>query len=214
MRLLILVCCLISVPAFGSPGEWQLARHDNVRDIRVYLRAVPGTDYKGFYATTRVRASLSSVVAVLSDVPAMPEWIARMRSARVLRRDANRELWVHGVYQLPYPFQEREAVLHSILTQRDNLTIDVATRAVGGMIGPHPRRVRLTNMQSSWRLTPEANGVVKIELWGQGNPGGYMPPVLFNFNLPDEPAQTLRNLRQMLLRERYQQKTLDYIRER
>jgi len=55
--------------------------------------------------------------------------------------------------------------------------------------------------------------VVRIEMWGQGEPGGYMPPLLFNYNLPDEPAQTLRHLRQMLMREKYRNKTLSYIHE-
>jgi len=40
-----------------------------------------------------------------------------------------------------------------------------------------------------------------------------MPPLLFNYNLPDEPAQTLRHLRQMLMREKYRNKTLSYIHE-
>lgn len=201
--------------SWAGTAEWQLARQDNVRDIRVYLRDMPGSSYKGFYATTRVRATLSDVVAVLSDVSAMPEWIARMKIARLVKRESNREVevWVHGVYQLPYPFLEREAVLHSTLKQDKSGVVEVVTRAEKGLIKANPKRVRLTNMHSIWRLTPEKGQLVRIEMWGQGEPGGYMPPLLFNYNLPDEPAQTLRNLRQMLTREKYQGRTLSYIRE-
>lgn len=213
MRWLVLGFCLLMCPGFATAGEWELVRRDEVRDIRVYLRKEPGSAYKGFYAITRAPASLSSVVAVLADVPAMPEWIARMRSARMLKRVADREVWVHGVYQLPYPFLERESVMLSTLTQKKNGSVEVATRAVSGMIGSNPGRVRLTDMHGLWRLTPEKGGMVKIELWGQGTPGGYVPPLLFNYNLPDEPAQTLRNLRQMLTRDKYRLRSLDYIRE-
>lgn len=202
--------------AFALPAraeQWTLARTDEVRDIRVYLRDTPGSSYKRFYATTRVPASLSTVVAALSDVSAMPEWIARMKSARLLRRDANREVWIHSVYHLPYPFLEREAVLHAVLRQDKSGAVEIVTRAEPGFVPANPRRVRLGDMHSVWRLTPEKNGVVKIELWGEGAPGGYVPHLLFNYNLPDEPQQTLRNLRQMLLREKYRAKTLDYIRE-
>lgn len=202
--------------AFALPAraeQWTLARTDEVRDIRVYLRDTPGSSYKRFYATTRVPASLSTVVAALSDVSAMPEWIARMKSARLLRRDANREVWIHSVYRLPYPFLEREAVLHAVLRQDKSGAVEIVTRAEPGFVPANPRRVRLGDMHSVWRLTPEKNGVVKIELWGEGAPGGYVPHLLFNYNLPDEPQQTLRNLRQMLLREKYRSKTLDYIRE-
>ncbi|HEX6591938.1 MAG TPA: START domain-containing protein [Moraxellaceae bacterium] len=197
-----------------AAADWQLARHDRERDIRIYLRDTPGSSYQNFYAVTRVKTRLSSVVAVLSDVPAMPEWIARVKSARLLRREADRDIWVQSIYKLPYPFLEREAVLHSSLRQEKSGTVEVVTKAEKGFITDNPKkRVRLLNMQSTWRLTPEKDGMVKIEMWGQGDPGGYVPPVLFNYNLPDEPAQTLKHLRQMLTREKYQNKTLGYIRE-
>lgn len=202
----------VCTPAVAA-ADWQLSRHDRERDIRVYLRDTPGSSYQNFYAVTRVKTRLSSVVAVLSDVPAMPEWIARMKSARLLRREADRDIWVQSIYKLPYPFLEREAVLHASLRQEKSGTVEVVTKAEKGFIPNDPKRVRLLNMQSTWRLTPEKDGIVKIEMWGQGDPGGYVPPMLFNYNLPDEPAQTLKLLRQMLTREKYQKKTLGYIRE-
>ncbi|MES2917893.1 MAG: hypothetical protein V4729_04665 [Pseudomonadota bacterium] len=208
-----LLALLLALAPAAQAEDWILARTDDVRDIRVYLRDTPGSNYKRFYATTRVPASLSSVVAVLSDVPAMPQWITRLKSARLLRRDANREAWVHGVYRLPYPFLEREAVLHSVLRQDKAGVVEIITRAEPGLVPANPKRVRLGDMHSVWRLTPEKKGVVKIELWGEGAPGGYVPPLLFNYNLPDEPQQTLRNLRQMLLRDKYRGKQLGYIRE-
>lgn len=209
----LLALLLLALAPAARADDWVLARRDETRDIRVYVRPTPGTTYKRFYATTRVPARLGSVVAVLSDVPALPEWIARMTSARLLRREANRDIWLHSTYRLPYPFQEREAVLHSTLHQDKSGVVEIVTRAEPGMVAPHPRRVRLLDMRSEWRLTPEKNGVVKIELWGEGTPGGYVPHLLFNYNLPDEPLQTLRNLRQMLTREKYRSKTLDYVRE-
>ena len=136
-----------------------------------------------------------------------------MSSARLLRREGNREAWIHTVYKLPYPFVEREAVLHSTLRQLPSGVVEIATRAEPGLVPANPKRVRLTRMSGLWRLTPEPRGVVKIELWGEGDPGGYVPHLLFNYNIAGEPQQTLRNLRQMLTREKYRGKTLPYIRE-
>ncbi|HET8729802.1 MAG TPA: START domain-containing protein [Moraxellaceae bacterium] len=210
LPLLALLLQLAGATASGA-DEWSLARRDDARDIRVYVRPMPGSTYKRFYAITRVQARLSTVVSALSDVSAMPEWIARMRSAQVVRREANREIWVHTIYRLPYPFLEREAVLHSTLHQDSTGVVEVSTRAEPGMVPPHPHRVRLLNLRSLWRLTPESNGMVKIELWGEGDPGGYVPHLLFNYNLPDEPAQTLRNFRHLLPREKYRTRTLDFL---
>lgn len=220
--LLVLLLCFFTASAGAaansseqknSAGEWRLSRQDTTREIRVYMRDVPGSSYNSFYAITRVQTRLTSVVAVLADVPAMPEWITRLRAVKLIKREADRDVWVHSIYRLPYPFLEREAVLHSTLRQDKDGVVEISTRPEKGFIPANPKRVRLLNMNSIWRLTPEKNGFVKIEMWGEGDPGGYVPPVLFNYNLPDEPAQTLKHLRQMLTREKYQKKTLGYIRE-
>lgn len=214
MRVFIIASLLFSMLLPAPAAAWDLARNDTERDIRVYVRAVPHSSYKSFYAVTRVKTPLGSVVAVLSDVPAMPEWIARMRSVKLLRRSADSELWVHARFRLPYPFLEREAVLHSSLQQdAQSRVVTIVTRSVPGFVPPSKARVRLLKMHSTWKLTPEKNGLVRIEFWGEGEPGGYVPPLLFNYNLPDEPALTLRHLRQMLTREKYRQRTFDYIRE-
>ena len=205
--------CFLLAPASWAAEDWHLARHDDSRDIQVYTRAAPGSDYDNFYAVTRVNANLGSVVAVLSDVSAMPEWITRLKSARLLKRQADSEVWIYSVYKLPYPFMEREAVLHSTLKQGSDGVVDVQTRTEPGLVPRNPKRVRLLNMQGRWRLTPEKNGVVKIEMWGAGAPGGYIPALLFNYDLPNEPAQTLRHLRQMLTRDKYRARKLPYIRE-
>lgn len=193
---------------------WELSRNDGERGIRVYLRDNPASSYKSFYAVTHVKNTLGAVVAVLSDVPAMPEWIARMKAVKLLRRNADKELWVHARYRLPYPFLERETVLYSLMRQ-DLATkvVTITTKSVPGFLIANKERVRLTNMNSTWKLTPEEGGMVRIEFWGEGEPGGYVPPILFNYNLPDEPVQTLRNLRKMLTREKYQHRQLSFIRE-
>ncbi|HEX4938921.1 MAG TPA: hypothetical protein VFX11_09615 [Candidatus Kapabacteria bacterium] len=214
MRGLVAAFLLILVSLPLRAETWELARSDETRNIRVYLRDVPHSSYKSFYAVTQVRTRLSSVVAVLSDVPAMPEWIARMKAVKLLRRNADSELWVHARYRLPYPFLEREAVLYSVMKQDPRTkVVTITTRSVPGFVRPQKDRLRLINMHSTWKLTPEKNGDVRIEFWGQGEPGGYVPPLLFNYNLPDEPVQTLRNLRQMLTRDKYQKRELHYIRE-
>ncbi len=64
--------------------------------------------------------------------------------------------------------------------------------------------MRLTNFKSTWQLSPLAKSGTKVELWGSGDPEGFVPALIFNYNLPDEPLQSLRQLRKMLLRDKYQ----------
>ena len=134
MRALIVACLLFFMPLPVMAAAWDMVRNDPERDIRVYVRDVQKSSYKSFYAVTRFKTSLGAVVAVLSDVPAMPEWIARMRGVTLLRRSGDNELWVHASYRLPYPFLEREAVLYSTLKQDPQTrVVTITTRSVPGM---------------------------------------------------------------------------------
>ena len=58
-------------------------------------------------------------------------------------------------------------------------------------------------------MAPLPTGGTKIELTGRGEPGGYMPSLIFNYNLADEAQQTVRLLRQMLIRPQYALKQIE-----
>lgn len=198
----ILIYLMLSVAALAA-ADWHLALQDKKRDIRVYTREISDSPYRSFYAITRTAAHPQTVLAVLSDVAAMPEWIARLRQTRVIKRHGNTDIWVHNIYKLPYPFHDREAVLHSKLTRYQNGTVEIVTTAEEGMV-PSSHNVRLLNIKSTWRITTESKDSVKIEWWGQGDPGGYMLPAIFNYSLANEPARALKFLHQMLQRPKYQ----------
>lgn len=200
MRLCLIALCLL--PALVRAAGWQMVRDDPERHIQVYVRGEASQPYHAVYALTDLQAPTSAVVAVLEDVPAAPEWIARVSASRVLRQQGD-ERWVYSNYHLPYPFQPRDAVLHSQLSRDAAGVVTLDTRAVSDMVEPRPGHVRLTDFHSTWKVTPEPGGHVRVELWGEGSPGGYIPSWLFNYSLPDEPVQTLRNLRRMVQRPRY-----------
>lgn len=186
--------------------DWELARQDKQRNIQVYTRAQDNSPYDEFHAQTLVPQPIGTVVAVLTDINAWPQWVARLKEVNVLKKQDDQS-WVYVVYKLPYPFIERDTVLHAHLIKDSKTSVVTITGyALSGYVVPTKslvKRVRLNNISSTWRLTPLAMGGTKIELSGHGEPGGYMPSLIFNYNLPDEPQQTLRLLRKMLLRPQY-----------
>ncbi len=199
----LVVLCL-SISAWAE--DWELVRQDKQRNIQVYTRGQENSPYDEFRAQTIVPQPINTVVAVLADINAWPQWVARMKEVTVLKKQ-NDQSWVYVVYKLPYPFIERDAVLYAHLI-KDPQTAGVTIKgyAVAGYPIPNKstvKRVRLNDINSMWRLTPLVSGGTQIELSGRGEPGGYMPSLIFNYNLADEPQQTLRMLRKMLLRPQY-----------
>ena len=179
-------------------------RSDTERGIQVYVQGDPSQPYHRFYAVAHIQAPLNVVLAVLTDVPSAPEWVARVVQARLLRHEAD-ESWVYTVYHLPYPLLPRDAVLHTVVRRpAAGGAVTIESHAVPGLVGLRPHYVRLQDAHSVWKLTPQPGGWLQVELWGEGSPGGYIPSWLYNYGLPDEPVQTLRNLRRMVQRPRYQ----------
>lgn len=202
MRLLsTLLLCLLS--ALASADDWQLRREDGIRSIRVYLRDRAGSPYHEVYAVTRMPGSVKRVEAVLGDFPAMPDWAPHLISARLLRQQGN-EAWIHVRYHLPYPFRQRDAVIRSRRSLSEEGAVSIRSDAVPGLVPATPDSIRLEHLQNTWRITPLPSGEVKIELWATAEPGGLVPAVLFNYNLAEDSLQSLRQLRRMLQRPKYQ----------
>lgn len=190
----------------GNDDGWRLQRQEPARQIRVYLHDRPDAQYRDVYAVTTLPGTPSGIESVLSDVAAMPEWAARVSESRLIKRQGNLA-WIYIQYRLPYPFKPRDVVVRSERTQSSGV-INIRSQAVRGFVKETPGKVRLHAVQSSWRLTPQPDGHVKIELWGSAEPGGLVPAVVYNYNLADDALQTLRQLRRMSVRDKYQDKAV------
>lgn len=200
-----ILCLLFSVVSYAD-NEWELAKEDTQRNIQVYLRPQLTNPYNEFYAQTIVPQPIETVLAVLADIGAWPQWIARIKKVQVLKKQDNQS-WVYVIYKLPYPFVERDTVLYARLSKNPKTSIvTIQSNAQANYPIPQDvsvKRVRLNELSSTWQLTPLPTGGTKIELTGRVEPGGYMPSLIFNYNLADEAQQTVRLLRQMLIRPQY-----------
>lgn len=204
--LAVSLLCL-SAMAFSSDdvGDgWRLQRQEPARQIRVYLHDRPNALYRDVYAVTAIKGSTQQIESVLSDVAVMPQWASRVSEARLIKRQGN-VAWIYIQYKLPYPFKPREVVVKSERME-SNGVVTIRSQAVRGYGRETEGKIRMHAVLSSWRLTPQPNGNVKIELWGSAEPGGLIPAVVYNYNLADDALQTLRQLRRMSLREKYQDK--------
>lgn len=213
--LVVVILSLLMSMQSAAQDDWELAKEDTQRNIQVYVRPQESNPYDEFYAQTIVPQPITTVVAVLSDINAWPQWLARIKKVQILKKQENQS-WVYVVYKLPYPFVERDTVLYARVSKNAKTSIvTIQSNAQANYpVPPMPqevtvKRVRLNELSSTWRLTPSATGGTKIELTGRGEPGGYMPSLIFNYNLADEAQQTLRLLRKMLIRPQYAPKPAD-----
>lgn len=206
MRVLSFVILSLLMQVSYAQPEWELSKEDTQRNIQVFTSSQEDSSYHQFKAVTLVPQNPQTVLAVLSDIPAWPQWLARIKQVKVLKKEKDRS-WVYVVYKLPYPFIERDMVVYNQVQSLVTGQIIIKTQALNNYpmaVESDVKRVRLTNFKSTWQLSPLAKSGTKVELWGSGDPEGFVPALIFNYNLPDEPLQSLRQLRKMLLRDKYQ----------
>lgn len=205
MRALLLVfMAMLSLHAQAS--DWSLKKSDLERDIRVYQRAHSSSAFDDIYAVTVLEGQPARIEAILTDASAMPEWLARVTQAKVISRKSDAAI-IYLRYTLPYPFRPRDAVLQSRRVNVDGAVL-IEAEAIAKKYPLQKDVVRMLGAKSRWKVSAVDEQRVKVELWGSGEPGGFIPAMLYNYNLADDAVQTLKQLRRMALREKYQRAEL------
>ena len=206
------LCCM---PV--SASEWALKKVDPEADIRVYYRTTD-SGYTEFKGVTHVRSRLSAFVALLGDVKRMPEWVYRNTSTETLKEISDTEVYARTVSEMPWPLTDRDAVLHSTLSQ-DPKTLAVTIRgsAVPTYLPASENHVRMPLVESYWSFTPIDSGTIEVVFQGFGDPGGNLSSGFLRWfvdlALWEAPYQTLLGMQQMISRDAYQQASFTYIRE-
>lgn len=198
----IVLMGLSSVLSSAAAATWTLVREDAARDIRVYTRDLPHSPFHEIYAITRVEGSVAGLERLFLDVAAMPQWVARLKRVQRLSAHSSGLVW-HATYELPYPFKPRDVVLRSTRQERQGV-VNWMTRSIPARVPVAPETIRMAQASNRWRLTPEGQTRVRVELWGALDPGGRVPALAYNYNVPDDALQTMRQLRRMSLRPQYQ----------
>jgi len=213
----------ISIAFLVAPGwvmsaeEWTLRRHDPELDVIVHDRGMP-QGYREFRGVTHVESRLSAFVAMLQDVERMPEWLYRVERVVTIDEVGPLENYSYTVISLPWPFRDRDSIVHAILSQ-DPATQEITLRAsaVPDHLPSEKGYIRMPLIESLWRFTPLADGRTRVEFSGHADPGGRLSSgLLATFQsklIWQSPYNTLRNLHGIIGRPEYQAAEYAFIEE-
>jgi len=128
------------------PAEegWRKAAEGADKKIVVYTRSVEGSPLKAFRGVTRVKATLGSLINLVKDVDAFPEWMYNAKSAKVLVQISDTERFVYTTQKSPWPVTDRDMVVYSKLEQ-----------------DPDTRQVTV-NLEARPHEYPEQEGYVRV----------------------------------------------------
>ncbi len=203
--------------AYAQP--WQLYRDEE--GIRVYLRDLPDSAIKQFRSVTRIHASLDSLLAVMDDTDACPDWVHNCAQPLMLHQVRFVERYNFQVSKMPWFVTDRGLIFHTainqdpvskVVTMQMNANPDFCeTRHTAGC--DHIRSldlVMITRSSGFYRFTPLADNWTEV-IWQQHTePAGNLPAWLINGLLIDIPFYTLSKLRDIVQKPVYQQQRLIY----
>ncbi len=216
-KYLILVIASILLTSFSperlhTSDDWKLKKFEN--GIAVYTRHDDNSAFKELKAVTQIKASLSSIMALLGDWETYPQWVYKCGVSKTLKQISETELIHYQTVDAPWPVDSRDFVVNIKITQ-DPITKAVKQIATykADFIPKQKNFIRITEFKAAWTLTPLKNGIVNVEYQLLVNPGGVVPAWLVNMAAVEGPYETTHNLKKWVQKEKYQKAKISFIEE-
>jgi len=203
---------LMALSSATLATDWELQKTEKTLGIEIYTRDVADSPFKEYKGVTHLESSLKSIVALLDDAENLPKWMYNMVSSKSVKTISPREYISYSVNKTGPFMDDRDSVVHSILTQDEDtkaVTITMSNRA--DFLPNEEGRVRISELNGFWKLTPKEDGLTEVVYQLHVNPAGSLPQSLVNAFVVDEPLNTLTGMHQQI--GFYQDKSVSYITE-
>lgn len=200
----------LSVQAQTEPAWVFKNEKDNVK---VYYRRT--SDVHEIKLVSSIKTTLSGLVHLLGEVEMYPSWGYKVMESKVIEKISDTEMYYYSRLDFPWPFNDRDIVMHTKLVQDPETRAIIATStAVSHDKVPVKKDVvRITNAKTTWKIWPGTSGWAYIEYYIYSDPAGNMPDWVVNMAIDMGPRETIKRMRNILKKPEYQAVRLAHIRE-
>lgn len=183
--------------------SWSLAKER--QQVRLYQRQKP-VDLSEVMVITELRTSLTAFILLLRGTQKGPEWIANASTIMLLDRPKPNQDLVVTRFDAPWPIRNRDMVTLSTFNQDpENLTLTLTVTEASDKYPKVDGWIRMKNVRAIWQLSPLPSGLIEICYRGSADPAGFIPLWLAKQLQKDGTFSTFVRLRQILLKDQYQQ---------
>ncbi len=204
---------LLLCGALWGDGGWQRVR--SADGIAIYLRDTAESGIRECRGVMTLEGvTLSSLMALMNDVPAYTGWMSGAFESKELARAGLSERVIYMAQKFPFGLQDRDFVTRSTVRQDQvSKIITISFSAVPNYIPEVPGRLRVRLMRGHWAFRPKGGGTVEVEYDFLMDPGGDVFDWMINNGLPDPPMRTLRAMRNAVKAVRYKNARFPDVRE-
>jgi hypothetical protein len=208
--------CIIALAGFalsfsgiGQEG-WKLQKDKD--GIKVYTRDSDKSAFDEFRATMQLNQSIHSFVAVMRDVESLQKWAYNVKNARPLMILGDSLQYYYSEVSIPFPFTDRDGIYRNSYTWKSDsslLVIDIDI--LPDYIEKKEGFVRIPFGKGFWRVKVLEDKRIDITFQMVVDPGGGVPSWLANMFVNETPTYTLTKLREIIVKEKYQNQKFDFL---
>ncbi|MFT5084370.1 MAG: hypothetical protein ACI9Y1_002425 [Lentisphaeria bacterium] len=193
----------------GVGYSWELKRDKS--DIKVFVSHVDGSKFKAVRAEMTVDASLNSLIGLVSDSAACPQWADLCKEERVIEQLSATESYVYTYNDIPFPVTDRDVLAHVVWRyDPEKQKVSMTSTAITGRL-EKTRAVRIEKAIAHWHFTQLESGRVLVENFAHINPNGPTPAWVTNMLLVDSPYKTLKSMRKLIASGKYNDYQADFL---
>ena len=196
--LFLLYTSLLVSFAFGQ-ANWKLTKDKD--GIKVYQRDSRNSGFKSIKVECTLEGNFDKLIAIINNVNGYKNWVYNNKETSLLKRISIHEFYYYTEAYLPWPMDNRDAVMHTKITKDSlNRFLKINSIAVPKYIPEKDGKVRISYSDINWHVTrPNANSLHIVYIF-ETDPGGNVPTWLVNSFADKGPFESFKKLGELLKR--------------
>lgn len=191
---LLAVVLLLTFNAILPAQEWKFIKE---RDgIKIYTRSDEINPVKSYRGETDLNTSMEEISKIIGRIESFDWWDESISEINVLAYEEEKYIRYYLVYDVQWPFDDRDLCVESIITN-DPVTgrrVVYAT-PLPDVIPEKPGKVRIKNYWQQWIMEPVNDSLIHVTLEGSVDPGGNIPTWVINLVITDTPLNIMKKVR-------------------
>lgn len=192
---LFLTCLWISVAL--SQTNWKLSK--NKDGIQVYQKDSKNSGFKSIKVECTLEGSFDKLIAIINNISHYKDWVYNNKTTSLLKRISAYEFYYYTEAYLPWPLDNRDAVMHTRITKDSlNRFIKINSVAVPNIVPLKGGKVRISRSDINWYVTKPSSNTIHIIYTFETDPGGNVPSWLVNSFADKGPYESFKKLGELL----------------
>jgi hypothetical protein len=184
-------------------SEWKFVKNEN--GIKVYNKKEGKLD--DVKIETVFDCKISTLTEAMVDVSAFPQWIYKLKSAKVTKQVSQNQAEVYTIIDMPWPTKDRDLIVTNKISQNPKTKeVTLEDVAIPKAIPEQEDIVRIKDFYTKWVLKPSSDGI-HASYFFHSDPGGDMPDFLTNLFINEGPVQSIKSLKKLIKNKKYQNNT-------